>query len=249
MVGLAADHGAEGDQRVAAPALRYPLQRGRDLALFPGVAERIGVADRLALDQVDDALEPILGADRQLDRNGTRAEPVDNRLHGGVEVGAHPVHLVDEHEPRNGVLVGLAPDGLRLGLNAGHGIEERDRSIEHAQRPLDLDRKVNVAGSVDDVDAMVAPERSRRGRRDRDAALLLLGHPVHRRRALVDLADLVGLARVEQDALGRRGLAGVDVGHDPDVPDQAELVHLRNPGVLLSCDLRHGGCELSAYQR
>jgi hypothetical protein len=31
------------------------------------------------------------------------------------------------------------------------------------------------------------------------------------------LADLVGLAGVEKDALGRRGLAGIDVGHDADV--------------------------------
>ena len=151
----------------------------------------------------------------------------------GGEVGADAVHLVDEDDARHGVLVGLAPDGLRLRLHAGDGVEQRDRAVEHAQRPLDLDRKVNVAGSVDDVDAMVTPERGRRGRRDRDAALLLLGHPVHRRRALVHLADLVRLARVEQDALGRRGLAGVDVGHDPDVADQLKLIHLRDACVLL----------------
>ena len=35
--------------------------------------------------------------------------------------------------------------------------------------------------------------------------------------ALVDLADLVGLAGVVEDPLGRRGLARVDVGDDPDV--------------------------------
>ena len=52
---------------------------------------------------------------------------------------------------------------------------------------------------------------------DGDAALLLLDHPVHDRGALVDLADLVGAARVVEDALGRGGLARVDVGHDPDV--------------------------------
>ena len=57
----------------------------------------------------------------------------------------------------------------------------------------------------------------RRGGRDRDAALLLLLHPVHRGRALVDLADLVRAPRVVEDALGRRRLAGVDVRHDADV--------------------------------
>jgi hypothetical protein len=33
----------------------------------------------------------------------------------------------------------------------------------------------------------------------------------------VDLTDLVGLARVVQDAFGRGGLARIDVGHDADV--------------------------------
>src|SRR3954468_5173042 len=93
---------------------------------------------------------------------------------------------------------------------------------EHAQRALHLDGEVDVAGRVDDVDAVVAPLAGRGGRGDRDAALLLLLHPVHRRGALVDLADLVGPPRVIEDALGRRRLARVDVGHDPDVPGLLE---------------------------
>ena len=79
-----------------------------------------------------------------------------------------------------------------------------------------------MPGRIDDVDPMVAPERRRRSRRDRDAALLLLRHPVHRRGALVDLAHLVGAAGVVEDPLGRRRLARIDVGHDPDVPDAVE---------------------------
>jgi hypothetical protein len=33
----------------------------------------------------------------------------------------------------------------------------------------------------------------------------------------VHFADLVALAGVEKDALGRRRLAGIDVGHDAEV--------------------------------
>src|SRR5439155_513344 len=80
----------------------------------------------------------------------------------------------------------------------------------------------HVFARIDDVDAKIAPERRRRSRRDRDAALLLLRHPVHDGSALVDLAHLVGAARVVEDPLGRRGLARVDVGHDPDVADALE---------------------------
>src|SRR5690606_18122842 len=62
-----------------------------------------------------------------------------------------------------------------------------------------------------------SPETRRGGGGDGDAPLLLLLHPVHGRGALMDLADLVGLAGVIEDALGGRRLAGVDVRHDADV--------------------------------
>jgi hypothetical protein len=34
----------------------------------------------------------------------------------------------------------------------------------------------------------------------------------------VDLSDAMRLSSVEKDALGRSGLAGIDVGHNADVP-------------------------------
>jgi hypothetical protein len=34
----------------------------------------------------------------------------------------------------------------------------------------------------------------------------------------MDLSDAVRLSRIEKDALRRRGLAGINVGHDADVP-------------------------------
>ncbi len=64
-----------------------------------------------------------------------------------------------------------------------------------------------------------APEYGRRGGGDRDAALALLGHPVHHGVTVVDLAQLVGEAGVEQDALRRRRLAGIDMSHDANVSD------------------------------
>ena len=198
------------------------------------LAEVVVVDDGLHVDEVDDAEEVALGADRQLQRHGVRAEAVDHRLDALGEVRADAVHLVDVGDARDLVLVGLAPDGLRLRLDAGDGVEQRDRAVEHAQRALDLDGEVHVAGRVDDVDAVVGPLAGRRGGRDRDAALLLLLHPVHRGRALVDLAHLVGAAGVVEDALGRRGLARVDVGHDPDVPGLLERELARHEEVVFS---------------
>ncbi len=179
----------------------------------------------LVLYQVDDALQVGLRADRQLDRHRVRAEAIDHRLHGVLEVGADAVHLVHEGDARDQVLVGLAPHGLGLRLHAGHRVEQRDGAVEHTQRALDLSGEVDVAGRIDDVDPRAVPLAGGRGRGDRDAALLLLLHPVHDGGTLVHLTDLVGAPGVEQDPLRRRRLTGVDVGHDPDVAGvlEAEL--------------------------
>ncbi len=209
------------DQRVMR-GMRRVGEVGGDLADRERLAEIVVVGDRLHLDEVDDAAVLILLADRQLHRNRVGPEAVAHRRHRVQEVRAGAIHLVDEGDPGDAVAVGLAPDGLGLRLHAGDGVEDGDRAVEDAQRALDLDREVHVPGSIDDVDAMVAPERRGRSRGDRDAALLLLRHPVHRRGALVHLAELVGAAGVVEDPLGRRRLARVDVGHDADVADAVE---------------------------
>ena len=141
--------------------------------------------------------------------------------HAAIEVRADAVHLVREDQARNAVAVGLAPHGLGLRLDAGDGIEQRHRAVEHAQR-----RSTSTVKSTWPGVSMMLMRYSvsfriqnagRRGGRDRDAALLLLLHPVHRRGAFVHLADFVRLAGVVQDALGRSRLPGIDVGHDADV--------------------------------
>ena len=147
-----------------------------------------------------------------------------NLLHHAQEIGAGAVHLVDERQPWHTVFVGLPPDGFGLRLDPAHRAEHRAGAIQHPQRALDLDGEIHVAGGVDDVDAMLVelaghaiPEAGGRGGGDGDAALLLLHHPVHGGGAIVHLAQLVRDARVEQDALGHGGLAGIDVGHDAEI--------------------------------
>ncbi len=179
--------------------------------------------ERTHLDQVDDTLEGVLEADWELDDQGLRAEALDDGLDREVEVSAELVHLVDEADARNVVLVGLAPDGLGLGLDALLAIEDGNGAVENAERTLHLDGEVHVTGGIDDVDLVLVPETGRRRRRDRDAAFLLLRHPVHRGCTIVHLTDLVGDAGVVQDALGGSGLASIDVSHDADVADLVQV--------------------------
>jgi len=75
-----------------------------------------------------------------------------------------------------------------------------------------------VAGSVNNIDADIAPGTSRCGRGNRDPRFLLLLHPVHNCSAFVDLAEPMRSSGIEKDALRRGGLPGINVGHDADVP-------------------------------
>ena len=181
----------------------------------------------------------ILGADRE-----SAAAPAcaPSRVFICVDhvaaVGADAIHLVDERDARHVELVGLVPHRLRLRLDAVDGAEDHHRAVEHAQRALDLDGEVDVAGRVDEVQLVALPAEGRRRGGDGDAALALLGHPVHLRVAFVDLADLVDAARVEEKALGDRGLAGVDVRDDAEVANLVELRCLCHEPGCFSIDPR-----------
>src|SRR5256885_209378 len=199
---------------------------GRDL-LDRVVLALLGLAapgERAHVDQIDHADEVVLGADRELQYQRGGVEPVDHHLHAAEEVGAGPVQLVDEAHPRPVVLVRLPPDVLGLRFHAGHTVVDRDGAVQYPQRPLDLDREADVAGRLDDLDGVAMPLTLGRGRGDGDTPLLLLLHPVHDGRALVNLTDLVRDTGVEQDPLGRGRLTSVDVRHDANVANLGERV-------------------------
>ncbi len=143
-------------------------------------------------DQVDHALEALGDAHIQLDRHGVEAELLADIAAHPVRVGADAVHLIDEGDSRHAIAFHLLIDSERLALHAADGAQDHDRSVEHAQRPFDLDREIHVAGGVDQVDAVAPPGDLRGGRLDRDAALTLQVHEVHGRAALpVAVVDLL----------------------------------------------------------
>src|SRR4029453_1474226 len=200
---------------------------GRDV-LDRVVLTELGLAapgEGLHLDQVHDADKVAFGTDRDLQHEGVGTEPLDHHVDAAEEVRTGAVELVDEAHAGDAVLLGLPPDLFGLRLDTGDTVVHGHGTVEHTQGALHLDGEVDVPRGVDDVDVEAVPDALRRGRRDGDAALLLLLHPVHRGRAVVDLTDLVVDTGVEEDALRRRGLAGVDVRHDPDVAGLGELGH------------------------
>ena len=181
------------------------------------LAELVIEDECLHLDEIDHAAEGIFASDGQLDGNGVALETLVHHLQDIEEIGTHHVHLVHVNKARNMILVGLSPYSLGLRLDAALGTQDRHSAVEHTQGALDLDRKVHMARSVDDVDPHALPMAGGSGRGDRNATLLLLLHPVHGRGAFVRFAESVVDTGVEQDTLSRRGLACIDVCHDANI--------------------------------
>ncbi len=192
------------------------MELGAQLAAFPH--------DRLHLHQVHHADELVLDADRQLQRQRDNVELLLQRVERAVEVGTRPIQLVDEDDARHVVTVRQAPVRLGLRLHAGHALDDEHGTIQHAQRAVHLDVEIDVARRVDDIDAVVLPLARNCGGGDRDAALTLLLHVVSRGVAVMHFANAVRHARVVQDTLGRRRLAGIDMRGDADVADLVERI-------------------------
>ena len=107
-----------------------------------------------------------------------------------------------------------------MALHAGDGIEYNNASVQNTEAAFHFRGEVHVAGGVHNVDRVVTPLGGGGGGGDSDPPLPLLRHPVHDGSTGVHVTDLVGAPRVEQNALGNRGLPGIDVGNDPDISER-----------------------------
>ena len=181
----------------------------------------------LHLDQVDDTLKLVLESDGDLHEDGVQAELLDKLVLDAVGVGTAAVALVDESDAGNMIPLHLAVDGDRLGLDAADGAQDEDGAVKDAQAPLDLDREVDVARSVDDVDLVVLPVDVGRGGGDGDSTLPLKLHGVHGGAYAIlstDIVDCMDLVAIVKDALTECSLAGVDMSTDTDVSHIFEVV-------------------------
>ncbi|OPZ61579.1 MAG: hypothetical protein BWY88_00171 [Synergistetes bacterium ADurb.Bin520] len=167
--------------------------------------------------QVDGPLEGVFHPYGDLDGHRAGPEALLDAPDYVVEIRPHAIHLVDEGHPGYPVLIGLAPHRFGLGLHSPHGAEHGHGTVQDPHGPLHLHGKVHVSGRINEIDQAFLPV-ARGGRRSNgNAPFALLLHPVHRGRALVDLSHPVLTPRVEQDPLGRGGLARVDVRSNTDI--------------------------------
>src|SRR5262249_37921950 len=118
--------------------------------------------------EVDNTPELVLAPDRKLDGDWLGAQPLDDVIEATEEIRADLVHLVAKDNAGDFVLVALSPHRLGLRLDALIAVEHAYRTIEHAQASFHLDREIDVAGRIDDVEALVFPKSRGRGRSNSD---------------------------------------------------------------------------------
>ena len=121
------------------------------LELLHVVGDRLGVRDAALVEvggvgeEVGDAAEVGLGADRQLERRDAGAEPVAQLVEGALEAGPLAVELVDEDHPGHAEPGGLAPHRLGLHLHAVDRAHHEHRQVDDAQRRPHVAEEVGVA--------------------------------------------------------------------------------------------------------
>src|SRR5690606_17304358 len=119
--------------------------------------------------------------------------------------------LVDKDKSGDFGIIGVAPVGFGLGLNAAGATENANAAIENLERAVHFHGEVNVPWSVDDVEAVAFPEAGGGSGLDSNAALGLLSHKVHGRFTLVGFTGFVDFAGKLEDTFGGGGFSGIDV--------------------------------------
>ena len=151
-------------------------------------------------------------------------------LHLGDDLvgpGDRQVDLVEHRHDGQVVLHRQIGVGDGLGLHALEGIDQQDGALAGGEAARDLVAEIDVAGRVDQVQLVDLAVGVRVVDRDRvhldgDAAFAFEVHGVEELGAEIALGDGPGL---EQELVGQRALAVVDVGDDREVADEARRGH------------------------
>jgi len=198
-------------------------QQGLKLGLV--VAFRAGQAGDQGFQHVVDADAGLGGNHHRFRR--VQADDILDLLLDAFGFGGRQVDLVqDRHDLVAGVQR-LIDVGERLGFHALRRVDHQDRALASGQRPADFIGEVHVAGGVHQVQlislAILGLIGQAHGLRlDGDAAFAFDVHGI--KNLILHLAQFDGAALLDQ-AVGKGGLAVVDVGDDGEVADMRELGH------------------------
>ena len=146
--------------------------KGKDLAGLP----------------VINTFELLSAADRPVDGIGTDAEFIFQLLHQLIWITGFSVHLIDESKNRDMPHGTYLEKLARLRFDTLCSIEHHYGRICRHKRPVGVLRKVLMAGSVEDVDAVTFIFKLEHGACDGDSSLFFKIHPVRHGMSACSLA-------------------------------------------------------------
>ena len=153
------------------------LELGRDRARS-GLAVALGARVCGHVQEVDDARQLVLGADRQSDGDALWRELLGELAERTVEVGALTVEHVHEDDACEPTCLGPLPHAARADLDAHHRADDDERAVRDGQRSDRVTLEAGVARRVDEVDLPPLPLGVRERRRERHLPPLLVLVPV-----------------------------------------------------------------------
>ena len=200
------------------------------------------VAVRFRVQEVGDARELGLRADRQLERRHLVPERRHELIERVLERRALAIQLVHEDRAGQPRFHRELPRRFRLHLDAVDRRDDDDHRIDRSDRGSEIADEVGVAGCVQDVDLDAVPFDGRHRERDRDALALLVRIVIGDRVAVLDGAHARDGAGCVQHGLQEGGLAGAAVADQQDVTDVLRVVGLQHAllqgrvrGILVKC--------------
>jgi hypothetical protein len=205
-------------------------RRGGRLGVVGGdVGELVALAGaRLHRQQADDALKTRLLTPGELHRHELGAEGALHLLQGALEVGVLAIHLINDDEARQLMLVGILPYQLGADFHARNRVDHHHGRIGHAQRRFHFTEEVGEARRVDKIDFVLLVFDGDNCGGDGDVAAVLFVFKIRHRRAIFNPAQTTGDPGVVQKGFGQRGFARPTMAYQGDVANEVSsiLFHL-----------------------
>ena len=176
------------------------------------------------MQQIDDAGQLMLVADRQMDGDAAVGELATECLERAKEIRALAIEHVHEDDAGELELLGALPDAARVHLDAHHAARDDDRALDDPEGRRGVRLEARVAGRIDEVDLALLPVQVSERGRQRHLPLLLFLLPVRDGRAGLDRAEAVRLPRLKEQRLGQGGLPRASMADDGDVANLPGLV-------------------------
>ena len=209
--------------RIVAVELRLHLCR--HVGLFVRPASRAPCIDvRLPVEEVHDTVEVRTLADRHLDWNDFRGEPLADLLVDRIEIGVLLVHHRDDEHHRIPPRHRLPEHALRSHFDAGRRSNHAERAIRRRKTRKGVALEVQEARRVEQVDLAPHPLGVCTAEIDRVAALQFLGRRVGQGGAINDTAMPLTRAGHEGQRIDQAGLAAASVSNHRDVADFGSLI-------------------------